>query len=211
MIAELKLILEGIADALYGFLVLPGEVFLSALVLYLPSLAGGVGIDGEAGDQAELLVTSLVLWILFFVICWLILTICKDLVRVGLAVFHTLLHRASQGLGNLKTALVCKLRERVPERRLHRTVTTPTLEFDDLDLEILQSVSELGPGFTMSAPELAERITRRPAQIQSSLDKLFQTRMLDSVIGSTDGFDKYRLTDSGAQFIAMWQRGTANA
>ena len=63
----------------------------------------------------------------------------------------------------------------------------------------------------MSAPELAEKFSRRPAQVQRSLDKLFRSRMLDSAIGSTDGFDNYRLTDSGAEFIAMWQRQTADA
>ena len=69
----------------------------------------------------------------------------------------------------------------------------------------------MGPGYTMSAPELAEKFSCRPGRIQRSLDKLFQTRMLDSVIGSTDGFDNYRLTDSGAEFISMLQRQTANA
>ena len=211
MIDELKLVLEGVVDTLYGVLVLPGDVFLSGLVAHLPGLASGVGIEGETGDPSQLLITSLVLWILFFVICWFVVRLGKDFVRIGSAVFHTLLHRSSQSLGNLKTALVCKLRERFPVRIPHQTSTEPTLEFDDLDLAILRSVSDLGPGFTMSAPELAERFGRRPAQIQSSLDKLFKTRMLDSAIGSTDGFDNYRLTDSGAEFIAMWQRRMADA
>lgn len=211
MIAELQLVLQGIAEMLYGFLVLPGNVLLSTLTTHFPGLANGMGIEGEAGNQSQLLFTSLGLWVLFAVICWLVYRLCKDFARIGLAFFHTLLHRASQGIGNLKTALVCKLRERFPVRRSNRTSTVPTLELDDLDFAVLQTVSELGPGFTMSAPELAEKFSRRPAQIQRSLDRLFHTRMLDSAIGSTDGFDNYRLTDSGAQFVAMWQRRMANA
>lgn len=211
MIDELKLVLEGVIEMIYGFLVLPGNVMLSALTVHLPSLARGLGIEGEAGTQSQLLITSLLLWVLFAVICWLVARLCKDFARLAGAVFLTLVHRASQELGNLKTALVCKLRERFPVRRPQPTRTEPTLEFDDLDLAILHSLAELGPGFTMSAPELAEKFTRRPAQIQRSLDRLFRTRMLDSAIGSTDGFDNYRLTDSGVQFIAMWQRRTANA
>lgn len=211
MIDELKLILEGVAEALYSFLVLPGNVLLSALTTHFPGLANGMGIVGDAGTQTQLMLTSLGLWLLFALLCWLVLRICKDFLRVAIAVFHTLVHRTSQGIGNLKTAIVCKLRGLSPVRRPRRRSTEPTLEFDDLDLAILRSVSDLGPGFTMSAPELAEKFTRRPAQIQRSLDRLFETRMLDSAIGSTDGFDNYRLTDSGAQFIAMWQRRTANA
>lgn len=208
MIDELELVLESVTETLYGFLVLPGNVLLSAYAVHFPGLAGG--IEGEAGSPTQVLIASLVLWIVFFVICWFVVGLCKDFARIAAAVFHTFLHRATQGLGNLKTALVCKLRERLPVRsRPQRTVTAPTLEFDDLDLAVLRSVSALGPGFTMSAPELAERLRRRPAQVQRSLDKLFQTRMLDSAIGSTDGFDNYRLTDSGAEFIAMWQRQTA--
>ena len=211
MIREIKLILESVAATTYGLLVLPGNVLLSTLTLHLPGLARGIGIEGESGTESQLLISSLVLWILFAVICWLVSRICKDFAREALAVFHTLVHRASQGLGNLKTALVCKLRERFPVSTRPRTSSEPTLEFDDLDLAVLRSVAEKGPGFTMSAPELAEKFSRRPAQIQRSLDRLFRTRMLDSAIGSTDGFDNYRLTDSGAQFIAMWQRRMADA
>ena len=211
MIAEIKLVLEGIGESIYAFLVLPGNVLLSTLTARLPGLASSMGIKGDTGTLSQLLTTSLVLWIVFFVICWLVFRICKDVARLAVAVLHTLVHRAANAIANLKTALVCKLRERFPARTTHGTETVPTLEFDDLDLAILRSVSDLGPGFTMSAPELAEKFKRRPAQIQRSLDRLFKTRMLDSTIGSTDGFDNYRLTSSGAQFIAMWQRGAANA
>lgn len=211
MIDELKLVLESVTDTVYGILVLPGNVLLSALTLHLPGFASGIGIEGEAGDQFQLLITSLVLWIIFAVICWFAVRLCKDFGRTAEAVLRTIVYRASQGLGNLKTALVCKLRGRFPARNPDRTSTAPTLEFDDLDLAVLRSVSEVGPGFTMSAPELAELLTRRPAQIQRSLDKLFQTRMLDSAIGSTDGFDNYRMTDSGAAFIAMWERRADSA
>ena len=211
MIDELQLVLDGIAETIYTFLVFPGDVFLSALVVHLPGLAQDMGIRGEAGTQSQLLVAALVLWILFALLCWFIVYLCKDFARIGSAVIFTLLHRATQGVGNLKTALVCKLRERFPVYRSRGTSTEPTLEFSDLDLAVLRTVSDKGPGFTMSAPELAETFKCRPAQIQRCLDKLFRTRMLDSAIGSTDGFDNYRLTDSGAQFIAMLQRGAANA
>lgn len=90
-------------------------------------------------------------------------------------------------------------------------MTAPTIEFDDLDMAVLHSVSAKGPGFAMSAPDLAEKFTLRPAQVQKSLDKLSNNKLLASVIGSTDGFDNYRLTDSGLAFMAMWQRQQARS
>jgi hypothetical protein len=35
--------------------------------------------------------------------------------------------------------------------------------------------------------------------------------MVDVVIGSTDGFENYRLTDYGAAYLSMWQRQDAAA
>jgi hypothetical protein len=34
--------------------------------------------------------------------------------------------------------------------------------------------------------------------------------MIATVIGSTDGFDNYRLTDYGAAYIKMWERRQAS-
>ena len=74
---------------------------------------------------------------------------------------------------------------------------------------MLRSVSAKGPGFALSAPDLADKFTLRPAQVQRSLDKLSKNKLLASVIGSTDGFDNYRMTDSGLAFMAMWERQQA--
>ena len=85
------------------------------------------------------------------------------------------------------------------------------IEFDDLDLAVLRSATMQGAGFAMSAPELAEQFRMRPAQVQRSLNKLSKNKMLAYVIGSTDGFDNYRLTDSGAAFFSMWERQNTGA
>ena len=79
-------------------------------------------------------------------------------------------------------------------------------EFDNIDIAVLRSLFNQGPGMAVSAPELAEQLKLRPAQIQHRLDNLAQNHMLRSIIGSTDGFDNYRLTDSGVAFITMMQR-----
>jgi RIO-like serine/threonine protein kinase len=80
------------------------------------------------------------------------------------------------------------------------------IEFDDLDMAVLRSVSMKGPGFAFSAPDLASRFRLRPSQVQRSLEKLDRNKMLASVIGSTDGYDNYRLTNHGIAYLAMFQR-----
>jgi hypothetical protein len=57
-----------------------------------------------------------------------------------------------------------------------------------------------------SAPEVAEEFKLRPSQVQRSVDKLRRNRMLDAVIGATEGYDNFRLSPSGATFVAMLQR-----
>jgi len=54
--------------------------------------------------------------------------------------------------------------------------------------------------------KIAEQLPLLPSKIQQSLDKLRRNTMLDSSIGSTDGFDNYRLTEAGATYVSIWQR-----
>jgi len=106
--------------------------------------------------------------------------------------------------------LVLKLRELYPRRASSSIIAAPMVEFDDLDLAVLRSAAARGPGFTTSAPEIADQLPLRPSQIQRSLDKLNKNKMLESVIGSTDGFDNYRLSQLGTAFVAQWQQGAAS-
>jgi DNA-binding MarR family transcriptional regulator len=85
------------------------------------------------------------------------------------------------------------------------------IEFDDLDMAVLRSVTAKGPGFALAAPDIAGRFRLRPSQVQRSFDKLSQNKMLVSVIGNTDGYENYRLTDYGQAYIAMWLRQTSRA
>lgn len=98
------------------------------------------------------------------------------------------------------------LRWLLPRRKTQSDLERAAVEFDELDLAVLDSVSEQGPGFTLSAPELAERLSLLPSRIQQSLEKLSRNKLLDSSIGSTDGFDNYYLTEAGATYVSIWQR-----
>lgn len=86
----------------------------------------------------------------------------------------------------------------------------PEVHFDEIDIVVLQAAAERGPGFTTSAPELAGKYSLRPSQFQEALGKLSRNKMLTTVIGSTDGFDNYRLTDYGAAYLQMWEQQKAS-
>ena len=118
------------------------------------------------------------------------------------------MYRFRSWLGHLKTRLLWKYRKLFPYRNKQDVHVSPT-EFDEIDIAVLRSVSDKGPGFVLSAPELAEKFTLRPAQVQSRLEKLRKNNMLRPTKGTTDGFENYGLTDSGQAFVAMFQRQQA--
>ncbi len=76
---------------------------------------------------------------------------------------------------------------------------------------VLKLAKAAGPGFELSAPELSDRMNLRTAQIQECLDKLSQNDLLDFTRGKTDGYENYRLNETGAYILTMWQEYQARA
>ena len=156
-------------------------------------------------------------WTVLFVglclpfIAWIVLHLYRNIARNVGAIYRTVLYRASEAIAGWKTWFVVKYRHLLPHRRKHGDMAAPQVEFDDLDIAVLKVAATLGPGFAVNAPELADRFSMRPAQIQRSLDKLNNNKMLDYVIGSNEGFDNYRLTQLGNAFMATWAKRTSRA
>lgn len=200
--------LQGSGNSVSGMFLWPGDLVLSRLIELAPVLAAELGIAGSEASFVLRVAVSMVLWLFATLVAIRVVRLGRDAARTVAAIVRAMVYRASQSLRNQKTRLVCFLRRLVPRRRSADDSGLPGVEFDDLDLAVLQTAAALGTGFAISAPELAERFTMRPAQVQRSLDKLSSNRMLDYVIGSTDGFDNYRLSVPGAAFIASWQRNS---
>lgn len=181
-------------NTLVSFFMLPGDYLLSQLGLHLP-----------ISDSAILpAIVSLLAWVLAGAVAWAMLRLIRNLLRIIGAVVRTTAFRISQAAGNFKTRLVCQIRRLFPHRQNSEPV--PDVELDDLDIAVLRSAAACGPGFATSAPELAEQLMMRPSQVQRHLDKLRKNNMLDTIIGSTEGFDNYHLSKSGATFMSMWRR-----
>lgn len=192
---DLDTILQEFGNSIYTAFVMPGDVVLSM-----------IGVISDDRSLVMLVITSLVAWSLIAVAGLLLLKLIQDAARNVGARIRTLMYRISRAAARLKTKVILKFRGFLPHRKRRSADAAPMVEFDDLDLAVLRSAASRGPGFTTSAPELADQLTLRPKQVQRSLDKLSKNKMLEYVIGSTDGFDNYRLSQLGTAFMAQWQQ-----
>ena len=193
-----------------NFFTLPGEYAINQLTLHAPGFAALLGITAAGASITFTIVLSLVIWALACVSFWGSIRFVQNLYRITGAMVLTLWHRITQAAGGLKTRLVCNFRQLFPVRHSDGHKATSEVEFDDFDFTVLQAAAKHGPGYTTSAPDLASQFGLRPSQFHKSLSRLHGNRMIATVIGSTDGFDNYRLTDYGAAYIKMWERRQAS-
>ena len=184
--------LHNLGNAIYDGFLLPGTFVLSQFVAHAPTLALRLGIGAEGNGVMLPAIVSLLVWSSLGILVW------KTVRAVCSRIFY--------GTRRLKTLLVCKLQNLNRRQLLSRPVSIPDVEFDDLDLAVLNTGMTLPPGLALTAAELSGQLTKRPAQVQRSLDKLRKYGLVDDVIGTTDGFDNYRLTRSGAAVLSMWHR-----
>lgn len=195
-------LLRDTGNAIYNAFAWPGEYALLQLGNMAPDFAAYMSTP--TNYTTAVVILSLIYWYLVIVLSTMFVRACRNVARIVTATARTIAFRLFLEAGNAKTRIICKLRQRFPWNKAAQDVAAPTVEFDKLDLAILKTAVVKGPGFALSAPELAEQFSLRPAQIQRSLDKLCSNAMMTTVIGSTEGFDNYRLTDSGNTFVGLW-------
>lgn len=171
----------------------------------------------DAGGAIHSTVVSASPWTLLFVglslpfVALIILSLYRNLARIVVAYYGTIVFRIRNAIAGWKTQLVVKFRHWLPQRQSHDTSSPPQIEFDDFDIAILKAVASVKPGFAVNAPELAERFRARPVRVQRCLEKLRSNNMLEPVIGSNEGFDNYRLSQLGDAFMSSWARRSSRA
>ncbi|MDX1499036.1 MAG: hypothetical protein R3176_04010 [Woeseiaceae bacterium] len=204
MFRDFKTAILEFAAELRDALLWPGIRLLDLVEAFVPALLDRYAIAPDA--PAAILVASGIAWLIVALAVLLALRLLGHLARQTAAMLRVIGYRTTLAAGNLKTRVVCLVRELLFWRRDSSLTETGRIEFDDLEFAILRYAVARGPGFAVSAPELAESFSLRPSQVQRGIDGLTRNRMLDHALGSTDGFDNYSLTDAGAAFIAMWDR-----
>lgn len=183
---------------------MPGETLIYMLTAHAPWAAAVLGIGRN--PVVLTIVLSTLGWILACVGAWALYRLALNSIRQFNAVFLTIKYRMVQGIGSLKTMITCRLRRWLPKHNSSGVTAEREVQFDKMDYAVLHAAAEHGPARTTSAPELAERFGMRPAQFQKSLRKLHGSKLIDVTMGSTDGFDNYRLTDYGAAYLNMSRR-----
>jgi DNA-binding MarR family transcriptional regulator len=187
----------------------PGEWLASKTIEHAPSLAASLGISAGESSVLAPLVLSILSWMIIALLGRRLLYTLRGLLKaIGVMImrvkFRTLiaLHSFTTTLG-LESLMWWKDAE--PE------VESSKLSLNRLDLMVLKLAKAAGPGFALSAPELSDRMNLRTAQIQECLDKLSQNDLLDFTRGTTDGYENYRLNETGAYILTMWQEYQARA
>ncbi len=206
MIDQTLSTLADLANAAFRALMLPGDFLLSAFAWIAPHSAEVLTIG--TGQSVVMFILTLIAWTIIVIIGLLLSRACRGFARQIGSMFRILLWNAKMFMGSLKTKMLWKYRKYFAHKTTQDETVSQT-QFDDMDIAVLASISRSGSGMASSAPDLAEKYKLRPTQIQDRLDQLAKNHMLRSVIGSTDGYDNYRLTDSGLALLAMCERQAA--
>ncbi len=196
-------IVSSVQAAVHDALVWPGVFLATKLIELAPGLASALGVELDAPTP---IAVSLLAYCLTSLGVFGFVKLLRNVVRHVGALVRTFWFRACESTGGIRTRVILQLRRLFTRRAVSAIEFTPTVDFDDLDMAVLRSASARGPGFAISAPDLAEAFTLRPTQVQRSLDKLCKNKMLECVIGSTEGYDNYRLSGLGAAFTASCER-----
>jgi len=206
MIKTWQAILNDFGIAVFDVFLLPGTIALSQISAHAPAIALRLGISAEGNEVMLPAALSVLSWSLLLFLIWKIVRLLENAAQIISAAIRRSFSTAAYRIRSLRARLAYKSRQLIPVRRSGNADPVPEIDFDELDLAVLQTGAALPPGFVFSAPDLADKLTMRPAQVQCSLDKLRKYQLLDSVIGATNGFDNYRLTHSGVALLATWHR-----
>ena len=202
-------ILTSVFDTVYLVFMTPGEWIASMSILYAPSLAASIGISAEESSVLAPLILSILSWTITVFLGRRLLYSLRGLLKAIGVMIMRVKFRTQIALYSFTTRLGLESlmwwKDSSPETEPEK------LSLNRLDLMVLKLAKAAGPGFALSAPELSDRMNLRPAQIQECLDKLSQNNLLDFTRGTTDGYENYRLNETGAYILTMWQEYQARA
>ncbi len=171
---------------------LPGQLMTSAM---------NSGLNIDVGDK-EFLIS-----VLFSTVSWLLLiAITVKALRIAWRTAANTRAAITTLLFNVRTKRACRKRPQALRVKPKISDSDTEVHFDNLDLAVLNSAATLGPGFALTAPDLAKEFKLRPLQVQSSLEKLATNMMLERGFGAAEDYQNYRLSHGGAAFLSMWKR-----
>jgi hypothetical protein len=193
--------MESYLDSTALFAVAPVDTLIELFRMQFPALMALIPDAG--GDSFAVVMTGLT------ILVWVTLILIASLgTRILLRVFdytESILSRAwfsfAQVPGRLRIRCLCLIKGLFGNSSTNRFPEVTDVQIDKLDLVVLKATASVGAGLATSAADLAEVVRIRPGKIQQALERLDQQKLVDRVIGATDGFQNYRLSESGAYFV----------
>jgi DNA-binding MarR family transcriptional regulator len=203
--------LNSLIDTAYVVFMTPGRWLASSLFDYFPSLAGLLGVSGDESAGIAPLVLTIVSWLIVASLVRRLRYSLQRLAKAIIVLITRIRFRTVIALRGYQTMLTGKLADRAGWQEPDDAEEADDFRVTRLDMMVLHMAKAGGPGYTLSALELAERLHLQAAQIQESLDKLSKHKLLDFALSTTDGFENYRLNKTGSYVLTMWQRQQAGA
>lgn len=201
--------LNAITDTAYVVFMAPGRWLASGLIEYSPSLAASLGIPADTDSGMTPVILALLCWLIVALLAqrlrYSLLSVAKA-IAVG---FTRLRFRILIAFHGLRTMLAGDSLD--GRKEAGGEAPSEGFKLNRLDLIVLNLAKTLGPGFALSAPELANRLNLRPPQIQDCLEKLSRHRLIDHTTVVTDGYENYRLNNTGSYVLTMWEHHRARA
>ena len=206
MINDLTTFVRFAGEAVLPVFIWPGEQMLVYLADVVPGMVETLTL--HPANVPLLYAVSLAAWLALFLFVRGIVRIIHNTLRLLERLNRFIRFRMSLAMVFAKRR-VDSLSTAFRIWRHPEEAETPHVEFDNRDIAVLDAIIARGPGYAVAAPELAEQLAVRPSQAQRSLETLCENLLLESVIGSTDGFDNYRVTAIGEAFLRSWLRQTS--
>ncbi|MDX1481367.1 MAG: hypothetical protein R3315_06820 [Woeseiaceae bacterium] len=180
----------------------PGEVSWRFIDRHFPDAAAALAAPAWADEALAVTLLSGASWLLLLLVG---LRLIRWLVTIVLETLLTIRYLVEERLRDLRIRLLC-LSRRLDWNRRRGDSFHEEIELDDIDLCVLDHGATLAPGFSISVPELSRQLGKRPSIVERSLHKLHSYKLVDTTLGSTDGYGNYRLTDSGAWYLSACKR-----
>jgi len=202
-------IVDSFIDTAYVVVMAPGAWLASKIFEHAPSLAASLGISADGNAVVGPIILTLLSWTIVALLLRRLLYPLRSLIKAFGFMIMRIKYRTLIALHGFKTMFASDSGDR--SRDADGKEQAEEFKLSRLDLIVLHLAKTLGPGFALSAGELANRFNLHPGQIQECLDKLSRHSLIDNTTVVTDGYENYRLTDTGSYVLTMWEQHSARA
>ncbi len=204
-------IVDSFIDTAYVVVMAPGVWLASKIFEHAPSLAASLGISADGNAVVGPLILTLLSWTIVVLLLRRLLYPLRSLINAFGVMIMRIRYRTLIALHGFKTMSASDSDSIDRPEDADGEEQSEEFKLNRLDLIVLNLAKTLGPGFALSAPELANRLNLRPDQLQKCLEKLSRHSLIDHTPVMTDGYENYLLTDTGSHVLKMWEQHSANA